>query len=172
MSVDEWSQHRSYLNHTELSNGFRWALTPDREGYADAAIKGVRNKYTDSDEQADFEETKERIDKWPVLKKQILDHTQKITSDFNPYKSGFDVLHSYLSNDDISWLQDIVKTDMVIRFKLDQWKKDVAQSVNKIDNELVNVKEGKTTIKELRTSTDNLKNIFSGRGYFNYGESI
>lgn len=172
MGDDEWSQHRSYLNHTELSNGFRWALTPDREDYADAAIKSMRKQYPDPDEQADFEETKKRIDGWPELKRQILDHAQKITSDFNPYAAGFKVLHSYLASDDITWLRDIVKADMVIRFKIDQWKRDMAQSANKIDDELINVRKGKTTIKDLRTVTDNLKDIFSGRGYFNYGESI
>lgn len=172
MSGDSWSQHRSYLNHTELSNGFRWALTPDREDYADAAIKVKSKEYPDVDEQADFEETKKRIDGWPALRMRILEHAQKITSDFMPYASGFDMLRTHLTNDAISWLQETVKADMVSRFKLDQWKKDVAQSVSKIDSELINVREGKSTIKELRSAADNLKDIFSGRGYFNYGKSI
>lgn len=172
MGRDEWSQHRSYLNHTEFCNGFRWALTPDREDYAEAAVKGVAKEYADPDEQADFEETKKRIDGWPALRTQMLEHAQKITSEFNPYVAGFEMLRFHLSSDDISWLQEIVKADMVSRFKLNQWQEDVAQSVRKIDSELIKVREGKSTVKELRSAADTLKDIFSGRGYFNYGKSI
>jgi hypothetical protein len=170
---DEWSQYRSYLNHTELSNNFRWALDPDRAGYAEAAIKGKsKEPFTDIDEQNDFDETKKRINGWPDLRIKILDHARKVNANFNPYSLGFSILHSYLSSADIIWLQKIVREDMIIRFRLDQWNNDVAQSIAQIDNELINIKEGKSTIKALRTATDNCMNIFSGRGYFNYGHSI
>lgn len=172
MTSDEWSQHRSYLNHTELSNGFRWALTPDREDYADAAIKGMNMQYSDPDEQGDFDETRKRIDGWPALREKILVHAKQITSYFNPFESAFNVLNLYLAAEDILWLRDIVKEDILTRFKIDQWKNDVIQTIKKIDIELKNVREGKSAVKDLRVATDNLKEVFSGRGYFNYGKSI
>jgi hypothetical protein len=166
---DEWSQQRSYLNHTILSNKFRWALTPDRSKYAEAAIRGVdENQFSDPDEQTDFIETKKRINSWNEIKQKLITHAKKITTEFNPHSSGFSLLSSSLPPSDISWIQEIVRNETFSKFGLEQWITNVEEAVERIDSEMDNIRKNKSTVRELRDATDELISVYSGKGYFNY----
>jgi|GEM_PF-2835448 len=162
---DLWSQQRSYLNHTVLSNYFRWALTPDRAEYAKAAIGGNK-AYTEPDERDDFEEVKKRIDAWSDVRMQILDHMKKVSIEFNPYTSGLAFISSFLSQSDIIFLNEVVQNETVIKYKLEEWKSDIDKAMKKIDLELNNIRNNKSTIKDLRVAVDELICSFSERGYF------
>lgn len=168
--ADKWSKERSSLNHDILSNNyFRWALTPGRSEYADAAIKGVDLLYDDADEQAEFKITKERIDAWPEIKSKIMNLLSRTITEFDPYSSGFDVLNSYMSNENIEWLREVISNRVIFKYRLRDWTTDVENAVNKIDLEMKNIRANKSTIENLRSSVDILISIFSMKGYYHAG---
>ena len=159
--MDKWSQERSSLSHDILSsNYFRWSLTPGRSGYAEAAIKGMTKEAFPSDEQTDFEKTKERLDAWPEIKSKVLNLSNRAMTEFNPFSSGFDILSSFMSADDMKWLKEVSRHEMIDRSRLKQWETDVENAVKKIDSEFNNIRINKATIEELRAAVDDLIDIF------------
>jgi len=165
--LDAWSQERSSLNHDVLSNNyFRWALTPGRSGYAEAAIKGMAKDVFPSDEQTDFEKTKARLDAWPEIKSNILRLSNRATTEFDPDSTGFDTLSSLMSEEDVQWLREVNRREIIDRYRLDQWKLDVECAVEMIDSVFNNIRTNKSTIEALRSAVDRLIDIFSGKGYF------
>ena len=165
--LDAWSQERSSLNHAVLSNNyFRWALTPGRGGYAEAAIKGMTKDTFPSDEQTDFEKTKKRLDAWPEIKSKVLRLSNRATTGFDPDSTGFDILSSRMPEEDVQWLREVNRREIIDRYRLDQWKSDVECAVETIDSVFNNIRTNESTIAELQSAVDRLIDIFSGKGYF------
>jgi hypothetical protein len=165
--MDKWSQERSSLSHDILSsNYFKWSLTPGRSGYAEAAIKGIAKDAFPLDERTDFQKTKERLDAWPEIKSKVLNLSNRVMTEFNPYLSGFDALSTFMSKDELQWFGEVIRYEVTDRCRLEQWKTDIESAVKKIDSEFNNIRTNKATIEELRSAVDNLIDIFSGKGYF------
>jgi hypothetical protein len=158
-----------------LGNRFRGALTPDREEYAMAVIlNSAQYNVSDSEEQDYYNDTKDRINAWPDIKRELREHAQQINTDFMPYSSLLRGLSDSLNEEDILWLDDILKKELRKLFRLDDWVEQVQKAMESIDKEIEMIRNMRiSSIIALRTATDVLnREIYAGKGYFNNASSI
>lgn len=138
--------------------------------YVEYVLQGKTDMDFDSKRKNYFERIRDSLRNWENIRNMLIGHAKKINAEFKPYAYGFSLLSNYLTKDDLAWLQDVVNAEYSLCARLDKWVEEVVKAINRVDEVKAKIKSGTSGTKELRSAVDELMEVYSGRGYFNYAE--
>jgi hypothetical protein len=136
--------------------------------YIEYVLQGRDGLAFDLNKRNYFERIKHSLSKWANVKSMLISHAIKITTEFNPNSSGFDLLSNYLHQNELEWLRETAQNEYSAYSNFANWVKHVEGALKKVDDEMTDIKKGVSDVVKLRMAVDDLMEIYSGRGYFNY----
>lgn len=181
---DPWNQHRSRLNHTEFGNRVLgiWA---DSSRW-DAVIAHM-SQAGESWSQASRQVWEESFERWQKVRGEMLEHACRIEQGFRPLRAGEEFLCGRAPH--IEFCIRVAQLLLKYSRKYAAWVQAVGRAVAAVDHavvqlgppssglgsgmvpRLLNKDEIRNQLGSLAKAARHLKEVFSGRGYFNYGHS-
>jgi len=183
-SDDPWNQERSRLNHTDFGNGvLRYWTDTGRWASITRYVSGTGDNWN-SESRRVWEDA---LQKWHNVKQAMIDHAKRVFADYRPLADGEESIRAsaphapFCSKAARRWLQ--------VDGRFDSWLVEVQQAISHVDRdayaiqELVRRRAETSTgilapeselreyLSSLAKSGRRLKEVFSGRGYFNHGQS-
>lgn len=180
---DPWNQRRSYLAHTEFGNGIL-AIWSDSSRW-DPVIKSAlqrRSNWAPNSKEVWHESFK----RWAVVKSVLLDHSQRIHDEFQTWRFKDAAQGKQPS---IDYCFAVCRHLSAQSGRYAEWADKIEEDVRKVEDAvqqlgpLAGLAPGTTVLAEfteesargrlnaLTEAGKALKLVYSGRDYFNHGDS-
>lgn len=177
---DPWNQERSTLNHTEFGNGVLrfWTDTSRWRGVI-RYICEANGNWSEESHQAWVGS----FARWHEIRPRMVTHSRGIFTEYRPLRDGEELLKGSASH--IKYCIAASRRLLENEGRYAQWVAGVAAAVVAVDTQAAAVEqlmrnkettgsaesEVRSALECLSEAGKHLKDVFSGRGYFNYGGS-
>jgi hypothetical protein len=180
---DAWTQTRSRLNHTHLANGVLWIWGASSRW--DEIIEYLAG--TAPWDKESRREWQVAARQWAELATNMVAHARKIREEYQPFRVAGELLRAGVPHGEECVLA--ARKRLAEDERHEAWIASVESGVSEVDVHRAAVddaikerdagrKTACATSEEIREhlrllaqSGQRLKDVFSGRGYFNHGES-
>jgi len=180
---DPWNQRRSYLAHTEFGNGIL-AIWSDSSRW-DPVIKSALQRQCNW-APTSKEVWQESFRRWTVVKSLLLDHSQRIYDEFQTWRFN---VPAQLNQPFTTYCVAVSRWLLAQAGRYDEWINSIEKQVNKVEDSvqqlgaLTDSALGSAAFSEfaeenargrliaLTEAGKSLKLAYSGRDYFNHGDS-
>ena len=177
---DRWNQRRSQLTHTHFGNRVL-AIWADSSRWDSVINATYWDGYHWS--AASRQVWEGSFKQWKVIKRELLGHARRINNEYQLFRKdgGLD-LGSYAWT---GYCTKVAHHFLSLTGRYDDWLRDVEQLMGDVDKaakrvsmlgrgaptEVKTIAEAREQLLALSEAGKALKQVYSGRGYFNYGES-
>lgn len=158
---DSLMKRRSLLNHTALMNGMASLFEPDRIRKTADALLGIGPA-------AGRQVTCETLDKWPIIRTNLLENTSRIVDDFDPLRLARNVAEMGVTGEVAEWLLPTCREDGREWLGLREWKSTVVTAITAFDDALTDASAGRVSVEFLGERVWSLVEAYSGKGFFNF----
>jgi len=180
---DPWNQRRSYLAHTEFGNSILaiWSDSSRWDPVIKSALQHQCNWAPTSKEV-----WQESFRRWTVVKFLLLDHSRKIHDEFQSWRFKD---ASQLNQPSRGYCIAVSRYLLAQAGRYDEWISSIEKQVKRVEDSvqqlgaLAGLTPGPTVLSEfteenargrliaLTEAGKSLKLVYSGRDYFNHGDS-
>lgn len=155
-------RRRSSLNHTSVDNSLSILLDSANE----AATFAVLREHAHLSE---YKRLRQSLNRWDEkIRDEVLRNCEDIAVRFDPFSSGRGVLNKHLTREFSELIERLGPECDRIWLKLRDWKALVEQAIVAYDTELQLVREGISSVADLRQKHQTLVRQYSGKGFFNF----